>query len=367
MSAPLPGSPSYQPCRIKKIQNLLYVSIIGCLQIQCLPYLYHLGKEQSKIIWNRENIERSLENPAYDEKTKKKLKLIREVREFAITKLALSKKGGFEYFTKLERDAIGWNVSASKPLAFESYTWWFPIAGSVPYKGYFDKNLALEMEEELKKEGYDTRIREIGGYSTLGWFSDPVLSPQLSWPNHRLVGLVIHEMAHATAYLPGDSDLNESYATFVEEKGVEIFYSETNFKNQEELNLFKTEKEKKRKGLELLKKYAKLLDETYKEDIPDFKKLERKSDLIQKFKMEVFERKLIPFDKYQEFLKRDWNNEDFLGALRYNSGETSFESIFQSCNGNFSKFHEGVKDIFKLSAEERKLFLSKSSEPNLQR
>jgi len=29
-------------------------------------------------------------------------------------------------------------------------------------------------EQELKKKGLDTRLRITAGYSTLGWFSDPL-------------------------------------------------------------------------------------------------------------------------------------------------------------------------------------------------
>lgn len=345
-------------CRTKKKFSTILIFSILLLGQNCLPYLFHLGKEQSSIILSREKLEDSLENPNYDEIVKNKLKLIREARTFAIEKLALNKKGGFEYFSKLNRSAIGWNVSASKPLLFESYTWWFPFAGTVPYKGFFNKDMALKLERELKEEGYDTRIREIGGYSTLGWFSDPILSPQLSWPNHRLVGLVFHEMAHATAYLPGDTDLNESYASYVEDKGIELFYKSLEGIQSENLKKFQTEKDIKKKSIKLLKKYADTLDAVYKSDLSDSEKLKIKKEKISEFKKEVFEQKLIPEGKYQEFLKREWNNEDFLGALRYNSGETNFEHLFANSNSDFEIFHKKVREVFELSPEERKVFLS---------
>ncbi|MDF3819309.1 aminopeptidase [Leptospira sp. 96542] len=358
MPKSLPLSPNHPTCRTKKKLNLIY-GLFVCLGFShCLPYLYHLGKEQSNIILSREKIEETLRNPNYDETTKLKLRLIQEVRNFAITKLALSEKGGFEYFTKLNRDEIGWNVSASDALEFKSYTWWFPIAGTVPYKGFFDKSLAIELENELKQKGYDTRIRTIGGYSTLGWFSDPILSPQLLWKDYRLVGLVIHEMAHATAYLPGDSDLNESYASFIEDKGVELFYTTREGENSPNLKKFKSEKSKRQTVFKTLKLYATSLNDLYSSSVTDDEKREKKKKIILEFKKEIISQKLIPEEKAEEFLAREWNNEDFLGALRYNSGEHSFEMLFQKTNRNFEKFHEDVRNLFSLTDEERSHFLN---------
>lgn len=78
-------------------------------------------------------------------------------------------------------------------------------------------------------------MRITAGYSTLGWFSDPVLSPQLRMTEDELVSLVIHEMSHATVYFPGDSNFNESYASFVEEIGTEKFYRAFNSDKAEEI------------------------------------------------------------------------------------------------------------------------------------
>lgn len=359
MPKPLPLLSIPLPCRIKKIPRIFTVLLFPVFISGCLPYLFHLGKEQSSIILGREKIEDILNLPKLDIKTKQKLNLIQDARNFAIGELALNEKGGFEYYTKLDREEIGWNVSASEALELKSYTWWFPIAGTVPYKGFFDKQMAISLEKELQSEGYDTRIRAIGGYSTLGWFSDPVLSPQLSWPDHRLVGLIFHEMAHATAYLPGDSTLNESYASYVEEKGIEIYYTKKEGESSPHLQKFKKEKIRREVTLALLKKYAEELKNLYASETNSENKYIQKQTIIKRFKEEVIQKKLVPEEKSKEFLTREWNNEDFLGALRYHSGEVSFESLFVSSGKNFRQFHKEVQKLFDLPEESRKQFLNK--------
>ncbi|MCW7493971.1 aminopeptidase [Leptospira sp. 2 VSF19] len=359
MPKPLPLLSIPLPCRTKKIRRIFTISLFPIFLSGCLPYLFHLGKEQSSIILGREKIEDILKLPGLDLKTKQKLNLIQEARNFAIGELALNEKGGFEYYTKLNREEIGWNVSASEALELKSYTWWFPIAGTVPYKGFFDKQMALKLEKELQSEGYDTRIRAIGGYSTLGWFSDPVLSPQLSWPDHRLVGLVFHEMAHATVYLPGDSTLNESYASYVEEKGIERYYTIKEGKSSTNLQKFKKEKLRREVTIKLLQKYANELKTLYASELDSENKWIQKRSIMVKFKEEVIQKKLVPEEKAKEFLTREWNNEDFLGALRYHSGEVSFESLFIESGENFRQFHKEVKKLFELPEENRKQFLNK--------
>ncbi|TGL61261.1 aminopeptidase [Leptospira ognonensis] len=353
-----PCSPSLLLCRTKKaFLKLLALCLIFSF-LGCIPYLFHVGSEQGRILWHRQKIENIILENKLEEDSLQKLRLITKVREYAISKLALNEKGGFKYFTKLNREAIGWNVSASEPLSFTSYTWWFPIAGTVPYKGFFDKEYAIELENELKNQGLDTRIRVIGGYSTLGWFSDPVLSPQLKWDEHLLVGLVFHEMAHATVYLPGDSDLNESYASFVEEKGVESYYLETEGTKSKSLEKIYKEKESKKQSLFLLKKYARMLDQVYNSNLSSEEKLKSKKEIIHAFKEEILKIGIISEKKTEEFRKREWNNEDFLGFLRYHSGVKGFETIFQNVNRDFKTFHAEIKKLFDLSPEERKSFLT---------
>jgi len=344
-------------CRIKKTTITLSPICLLFSFFGCIPYLIHIGSEQGRILWHREKIEQLISEKRLEEESLKKLRLIQKVRSYAISKLALNENGGFVYYTMLNRDEIGWNVSASEPLSFTSYTWWFPIAGTVPYKGFFNKDYALKLENELKEKGLDTRVRVIGGYSTLGWFSDPVLSPQLKWEEFRLVGLVFHEMAHATVYLPGDTDLNESYASFVEEKGLEQYYTLTEGPKSQTLEKYRLEKIVRNRAIELLKRYAKNLESIYQSNQTKEEKLSAKQKIISEFKEEILKLKIVSAKKAEEFRKREWNNEDFLGFIRYHSGVKGFESIFQKVNGDFQAFHIEIKKLFELSPEERKNFL----------
>ncbi len=345
----------------KSIQFLLLLFTSWILNASCQSYyLFHLGKEQLVQIQNRQSIEKLLENRNLEPELWEKLYFVRSVREFAIQELALSSNSGFRYYVPLNRDEVGWNVSASYPLEFRSYTWWFPIAGTVPYKGFFNLDMAKEEEFRLKSMGLDTRIRVTGGYSTLGWFSDPIYSVQLKWSKPRIAGLIIHEMAHSTVYIPGESQFNESYANFVENKGLEIFYTKYNFNDPEYLEELKN-RETQKKIIYFIKNTAKLLDSIYKSDLPDTDKLIEKQKIIRNFKEQLLQSGLIEKSSREKFLAREWNNEDFIGVLRYKSGEIYFKKVFDEVNQDFQAFHNKVKEFETLSVEEKKHFMEEEN------
>ena len=341
---------------MKSINIKIPILFLTLLFQNCIPYLYHVSTEQAKIILNRKEIPQVIESEKEEEITKSKLKLIQKVREFAVKEIHLNPKGGFEYFTKLDREEVGWNVSASYPLKFESYTWWFPFAGTVPYKGYFELSRAKEEEKYLIEKGFDTRVRITAAYSTLGWFSDPVLSPQLRMSEDELVSLVIHEMSHATVYFPGDSNFNESYASFVEEQGTEIFYRAHKSDKADEI-LDKRKKAKLQSDfiISKVKDTAFKLKAMYeKEDLTDSEKLEQKKKIIEEYRAEI----LANSDKFSNFNPEKFktvtlNNENFIGILRYHSGSKLFHDKFKEVGRDFKKFHEEMEKLKSLSVEEK--------------
>jgi predicted aminopeptidase len=63
-------------------------------------------------------------------------------------------------------------------------------------------------------------VAGITAYSTLGHFSDPVVSSMLRYDDLDLVSTIFHELAHQLLYVPGDSDFDEAFATTVAEEGL---------------------------------------------------------------------------------------------------------------------------------------------------
>ena len=84
----------------------------------------------------------------------------------------------------------------------------------------FSEEEAQRHSASLAEQGYDVYVGGVAAYSTLGWFSDPVLSTFIQYPEPELARIVFHELAHQVVYLKGDTMFNESFAVAVEEEGV---------------------------------------------------------------------------------------------------------------------------------------------------
>src|SRR5262249_49812513 len=106
----------------------------------------------------------------------------------------------------------------------EAFTWWFPIVGRVPYKGFFDFQGARTAARQLDRDGFDVYLRPSSAFSTLGWFNDPLVSTSLRADSIDLANTVIHELTHNTFYAPGQAVFNESFANFTGARGSAWFF-----------------------------------------------------------------------------------------------------------------------------------------------
>src|SRR5262249_54103375 len=154
----------------------------------------------------------------------RKLRLVLEARQFAAESIGLRAKESFTTYSALDRDTLVLVLSGAYRDRLVPKTWWFPIVGSVPYKGFFDFNAARAAAKALGAEGFDVYLRPSAAFSTLGWFNDPLLSTSLRADSIDLVDTVIHELTHNTFYASDQAVFNESFANFVGARGSAWFY-----------------------------------------------------------------------------------------------------------------------------------------------
>jgi len=116
-------------------------------------------------------------------------------------------------------------VTAAYADRLEPFTWWYPIVGSIPYRGYFDMEPAEKFAASLREQGLDTLIVEASAYSTLGWFDDPLPSSVLDRGEYSVVVTVLHELTHQTFFAPGQVAFNESLASACSWRLAERYYT----------------------------------------------------------------------------------------------------------------------------------------------
>jgi predicted aminopeptidase len=178
---------------------------------------------QARLLWARRPIEAVVRDPTTPEALRAQLDRVLDVRDYA-ARLGLDVQGRYRHYAPWPGDRIVTTVVATRPGELEAAGFWFPIVGRVPYKGYFDPRRARREARQLQERGLDVCTVPVRAYSTLGWFDDPVTGPMLRQPDGALVETVLHELVHATAYVPGDARLSEGVASFVgEEASVRFF------------------------------------------------------------------------------------------------------------------------------------------------
>ena len=195
----------------------LTVTPMGC-------YVSRAAYEEAKILSRRQPITRLVADSGTDKLTRAKLALVLDARTFARDSLGLKTGESFTKFTQLDRDTLVLVLSAAYRDRLERRTWWFPVVGRFPYKGFFDFDKAKKTAEQMRKDGFDVTLGASSAFSTLGWFNDPLMSTALKADSVTLVNTVMHELLHNTFFAKNNVSFNESFASFVGARGAERYF-----------------------------------------------------------------------------------------------------------------------------------------------
>lgn len=293
-----------------------------------VSYGFKQAQGQLHIVWNARPVKDFLEDPLFPDSLKNKLKLIEQVRRYAIDSLGLRDTKNYKTLYDQKGKEIMWVVTASEPFQLKQKEWVFPILGAVPYKGFFEKEKAIALKNELEKEGLDVSVRNPGGWSTLGWFTDPILSKMLERGEGDLANLIIHEMSHATIFIKDSIDFNENLASFIGDRGTEKFLISKYGAWSKEYTAYKGEDSDYLLYVNHMLRGAKALDSLYttmKQTDGLQYKLQLKKAMIRKI---IYSLDTLPLSVNQKpslrFKDRLPNNAYFINFRRYQSKQDMF-------------------------------------------
>lgn len=319
--------------------------VIGVVLIVLVVYYWPLitygigqGLGQLKIIREARPVAEFLADPTFPDSLKKRLQLIQDARRFAVDSLGLHDTENYTTLYDQKGEEIMWVVIACEPFRLQEKRWDFPVIGSVPYKGFFDKEKALKLRESLEKEGMDVGIRNPDGWSTLGWFTDPILSGMLQRSEGDLASLIIHEMVHATMYVKDSSDFNENLASFIGDRGAELFLLRTFGDTSKQYQEFSHQDGDYRKVVDHMLRATKKLDSVYNTMTADESlesKKARKEQFIRKI-VEAFDTVTFSYGKRRtnRWARRLPNNTYFMSFRTY---ESKHDVMADAWNNQFGK------------------------------
>ena len=348
----------------KTLFSLALLTILALVSVgyEQSAYYYQAAVGQLGLMLKRQAIDEITNNPEIDPSLVDRLQLVQQIRLFANNELKLPVAESYGSYVDLHRDFVVWNVFAAPELSMESYLWCFPVVGCVSYRGYFAEQDAVDKSRQLKAEGYDVHVGGIAAYSTLGWFDDSVLNTFVYRDDPALVSVLVHELAHKKLFIKGDTAFNESFATAVANRGLDLWLEMLeqgeNRKDAEfELSLqkYRQSKIEREQIISLVMDFRNRLSAMYRNDklTVEQKRTEKKAmlDLLYATYLEQ-KAELDWSDDFDSWIAT-MNNARFTTVANYQQWVPAFEQLMKNNHYDMPAFYLEVADLSRQSKEAR--------------
>ncbi|GGR32446.1 aminopeptidase [Deinococcus ruber] len=335
------------------------LALSGCSQV---GYLWQAAVGQSELLTRARPIPDVIADPATPAELRRQLTLIQDVRRYASESLGLPDNSTFTGYSDLKRPFLVWNVFAAPPLSDTLRTYCFPIAGCVPYRGYFSQAAADSEAARLRAQGDDVSVGGVSAYSTLGRFSDPIPSTLLRGGDETLIRTVIHELAHQVVYVQNDTAFNESFAVAVETAGAQRYAAARGLPVPDQT----TARTRAAQINALLLGTRTRLAALYASDVPDSEKRAKKVDTLNETRQQYAALKASwdGYSGYDGWFSDTPNglNNALLGSVAaYADHVPVFLELLARHGGDFPAFYAAVKVCAALPPNERLACLQPSS------
>lgn len=312
------------------------LTLSGCYYMQA-------ARGQMEISNKREPIEDIVASDESSAKLVAQLAVVTEARQFSIDVLGLPDNDSYRSYADLERDYVVWNIVAVPEFSLQAKTWCYPIVGCVSYRGYFSEDKAQKKADDLRGEGYDVAFGGVAAYSTLGRFSDPVLNTMMHWGEIDLVAVLFHELAHQVLYIKDDTEFNESFATAVEEIGMERWLATRD--QTDELSAWRSRRELRAEFSKLVAIARDDLRTIYNEDLGTENKRLQKQQRLRAFAEAANELYAATGDTPPQWLESELNNARLVSTTLYHGRLQEFRQLLDECNGNLPCFYSAASKL----------------------
>ncbi len=331
------------------------VAVLGLCVLLPACYYVQATRGQIEVLSKREPIDEVLASPDTTEELSRRLRVVQEARQFSIDELGLPDNKSYRSYSDLERDFVVWNVFAAPEFSLDPREWCYPVVGCVSYRGYFSEEAANKEADKLRQKGFDVAVGGVPAYSTLGNFNDPVLNTMMRWDDVKLVSTLFHELAHQVLYIKDDTAFNESFATVVEEIGIEQWLAKKG--RQGDMARYRSQKDMHRSLVRLV--------DAAKNDLADYFAREIDADTMRELKSARLEQ--LASDVRVELMAAGWNQSHWLtGNLNnarllpmslYDGRVPAFLALYADCGSELGCLYEEAAKIAKLDRAARQASL----------
>jgi predicted aminopeptidase len=210
--------------------------------------------------------------------------------------------------------------------------------------------------QRMSEGGYDTHLRAVAAYSTLGWFLDPVFSTMLRYEEPDLVEIILHEMVHRTIFVKDQAAFNEGLATFVAERATRAFFQSRLPGEGDQVQRRLEERNLDRERFQdIVQALAERLRGLYASSLDDLGKLTEKDRIFEEARQSLKDQAAsFHGPGYVRLLDQNWNNAFVASYLTYHQDLDLFEALLERLGGDLRDLvewakrleEEGVKDPY---------------------
>lgn len=349
-------------------------AVSGC---QTIGYYAQAVRGEYQILANRESIDKLISDPHTPEELRRKLELVQRMRAFAKDSLKLPVDKYYLKYSDVHRHYVVWNVQAAPQFSLQPKTWWYPVVGSLEYRGYFSERGASNCAARLTRKGYDAYVDGVEAYSTLGWFKDPVLNTFINQKEPELAEVLFHELGHKRVFARGDTDFNEAYATTVGQEGARRWLranDETNLLDKYNVALARDDQ-----FVHLIMSTRTRLEKLYADTLDKYGKVKAAKTpplppaQLKEEKQRIFADLRSNYEKlraswggysgYDDWFARNLNNAQLNTIANYYDLLPSFKRLLEMNGGNMEQFYQEVERLAKMSKDERHQWLRNLAPP----
>ncbi len=302
-------------------------------------------------------IDAVVDDPETPPVLRSRLEEVLEIRTFASDELALPRNDSYTGYADLDRPFVVWNVFATPELSMKLEQWCFPFVGCVAYRGYYEREDAERFAQRLRDEGLEAVVRGVPAYSTLGWFDDPVLSTFIGYPSTEVARLIFHELAHQELYVKGDTTFNESFATAVQQVGVQRWLEayERRTGDAQRRRDWEVFDGRRQAFLALLKKHRAALEALYASSRTEEARRSGKREIFDELRRdyEALKASWGGFAGYDRFFAQPLTNALLASIATYTDRVDAFLALLEREGGDLPSFYRAAQRIGELPKSER--------------
>jgi len=332
----------------KSVQSSIACSILLCGLLSGCQSLHYMGQAavgHLDLLNRRQTAAELIEDPRTPQDLKGQLLLAARLLDFAEQELLLPAGDQYRSYVSLERPCVVWNVFAAPELSLEPKTWCYPIVGCTVYRGFFAEESARRCADRLARRGYDVIVGGVTAYSTLGWFSDPLLSTFIYRSESGLAELIFHELAHQLLYVRDDSMFNESFATAVAQEGLRRWFESRH--DVTEYRRYEALVQDRREMAALISEFRDRLQQMYRRRLPDTVKRRQKAELFKKLRQEFeFRRRhRKPLALFSGWFEAPLNNAKLVSLATYHDDVPAFQQLLENNRNDLDRFYRQCREL----------------------